>query len=135
VKQIVANINVDMIGRNAPDTTVAIGQDLSSLGPTVQAIVKAHPELKLTVAPDLWPEENLFVRSDHFNFARAEIPAIFFTSGLHGDYHKPSDEPETIDNDKLARTAQLLFYLGLDVANAAAAPAWTEAGLKVIRGQ
>jgi hypothetical protein len=135
VKQIVANINVDMIGRNAPDTTVAIGQDLSSLGPTAQAIVKAHPELKLVVAPDLWPEENLFVRSDHFNFARAEIPAIFFTSGLHGDYHKPSDEPETIDNDKLARTAQLMFCLGLDVANAPAAPTWTAAGLKVIRGQ
>ena len=132
-KQMVANINVDMIGRNAPDTTVAIGQDYSSLGPTMQAINKAHPELKLTVAPDLWPEENLFVRSDHFNFAKAEIPAIFFTSGLHGDYHKPSDEPKTIDNDKLARTARLLFYVGYDVANAAAAPTWTEAGLKVIR--
>jgi hypothetical protein len=133
-KQMVANINVDMVGRNAPDTTVAIGQDYSSLGPTMQAVNKAHPELKLTVAPDLWPEENLFVRSDHFNFAKAEIPAIFFTSGLHEDYHKPSDEPETIDNDKLARTARLLFYLGYDVANASAAPTWTEAGLKVIRG-
>jgi hypothetical protein len=133
-KQMVANINIDMIGRNSPDTTVAIGQDYSSLGPTMQAVNKAHPELKLTVAPDLWPEENLFVRSDHFNFAKAEIPAIFFTSGLHGDYHKPSDEPETIDNDKLARTARLLFYLGEELANNATAPAWTEAGLKVIRG-
>ena len=130
----IANINIDMIGRNSPDTTVAIGQDYSSLGPTMQAVNTAHPELKLTVAPDLWPEENLFVRSDHFNFAKAEIPAIFFTSGLHGDYHKPSDEPETIDNDKLARTARLLFYLGEELANNATAPSWTEAGLKVIRG-
>lgn len=134
-KQMVANINVDMIGRNASDSTVAIGQDYSSLGQIVQGVVKAHPELKLTVTPDLWPAENLFMRSDHFNFARAEIPAIFFTSGLHADYHKPSDEPETIDNDKLARTARLLFYLGNEVANSATAPAWTEAGLKVIRGQ
>ena len=133
-KQMVANINVDMVGRNAPDTTVAIGQEYSSLGTTMQAVNQAHPELKLTVAPDLWPEENLFVRSDHFNFAKAEIPAIFFTSGLHEDYHKPSDEPETIDNDKLARTARLLFYLGHEVANANTAPTWTEAGLKVIRG-
>ena len=132
-KQMVANINVDMIGRNAPDTTVAIGQEYSSLGTTMHAVNQAHPELKLTVAPDLWPEENLFVRSDHFNFAKAEIPAIFFTSGLHADYHKPSDEPETIDNDKLARTARLLFYLGHEVANAIAAPTWTEAGLKIIR--
>ena len=132
-KQIIANINIDMIGRNSPDTTVAIGQDYSSLGPTMQAVVKAHPELKLTVAPDLWPDENLFVRSDHFNFAKAEIPAIFFTSGLHADYHKPSDEPGTIDNDKLTRTAKLLFYLGNEVANSAAVPTWTEAGLKVVR--
>ena len=134
VKQIIANINIDMIGRNSPDTTVAIGQDYSSLGPTMQAVVKAHPELKLIVAPDLWPDENLFVRSDHFNFAKAEIPAIFLTSGLHSDYHKPSDEPETIDADKLTRTAKLLFYLGHEVANSAAAPTWTEAGLKVVRG-
>lgn len=132
-KQMIANINADMIGRNSPDSTVAIGQDYSSLGPTMQAVNKTHPELRLTVAPDLWPEENLFVRSDHFNFAKAEIPAIFFTSGLHGDYHKPSDEPETIDNDKVARTARLLFYLGYEVANAAAVPTWTEAGLKVIK--
>jgi hypothetical protein len=133
-KQMVANINIDMIGRNAADSTVAIGMDYTSLGPVMQKVNKAHPELKLTVAPDLWPEENLFVRSDHFNFAKAEIPAIFFTSGLHADYHKPSDEPETIDNDKLARTARLLFYLGNEVAGSATAPTWTEAGLKVIKG-
>ncbi|HET9438755.1 MAG TPA: M20/M25/M40 family metallo-hydrolase, partial [Longimicrobiales bacterium] len=133
-KQMIANINIDMIGRNASDSTVAIGQDYTSLGPIMQEVNRAHPELKLTVAPDLWPQENLFVRSDHFNFAKAEIPAIFFTSGLHADYHKPSDEPETIDNDKLARTAQLLFYLGHHVAENRHAPIWTEAGLKIIKG-
>ena len=134
VKQIVANINIDMIGRNASDSTVAIGMDYTSLGPVMHEVNKRHPELKLTVAPDLWPSENLFVRSDHFNFAKAEIPAIFFTSGLHADYHKPSDEPETIDNDKLSRTAQLLFFLGNEVASTATPPSWTEAGLKVIKG-
>ena len=134
VNQMVANINIDMIGRNAPDSTVAIGMDYTSLGPLVQDIVRRHPELKLTVAPDLWPEENLFVRSDHFNFAKAGVPAIFFTSGLHEDYHKPSDEPHTIDNDKLARTAQLLFFLGNEIANSSTAPTWTEAGLKVVKG-
>ncbi len=133
-QQMVANINIDMIGRNAPDTTVAIGLDYTTLGHVMQNVNRAHPELGLTVAPDLWPEENLFVRSDHFNFAKARIPAIFFTSGLHADYHKPSDEPETIDNDKLARTARLLFFLGYDVANNTAAPTWTEAGLQLIRG-
>lgn len=135
LKQMIANINIDMIGRNAADSTVAIGMDYTSLGAQMQAVNKAHPELKLTVAPDLWPSENLFVRSDHFNFAKMEIPAIFFTSGLHADYHKPSDQPETIDNDKLARTAKLLFFLGQDIANSSAAPTWTEAGLKVIKGR
>ena len=128
--KMIANINLDMIGRNAADSTVAIGQEYSTLGTITQAVVKAHPELKLTVAPDLWPQERLFFRSDHYNFAMKKIPAIFFTSGLHADYHKPSDQPETIDNDKLARTAQLVFWLGHEIANSATAPAWTEAGLK-----
>lgn len=132
VEKMVANINLDMIGRNAPDTTVAIGQDYSSLGETLQTVVQAHPELKLLVAPDLWPEERLFFRSDHFNFAMKKVPALFFTSGLHEDYHKPSDEPETIDNDKLARTTQLVFWLGHEIANSATAPVWTEVGLKAV---
>jgi Zn-dependent M28 family amino/carboxypeptidase len=132
-EKIVANINMDMIGRNTSDTTVAIGQDYSTLGDATQAIVKAHPELKLTVAPDLWPEEQLFFRSDHFNFAMKKIPAIFFTSGLHDEYHQPSDEPETIDSDKLVRTTRLVFWLGNAIANNATAPTWTEAGLKAVQ--
>jgi hypothetical protein len=130
---IVANINMDMIGRNNPDTVVAIGQDYSSLGTLVQEIARAHPELKLAVAPDLWPEEQLFLRSDHFNFARIGVPAIFFTTGLHEQYHEPSDEPELIDNDKLARVAKLVFYLGNAVASRPAAPTWTEAGRAAVR--
>ncbi len=130
--KIVADINIDMIGRNNPDTTVAIGQEYSSLGATTQEVIRTHPELKLVVAGDLWPEERLFFRSDHYNFAMKKIPAIFFTSGLHKDYHKQSDEPQTIDNDKLARTAQLVFWLGHDLANSSAAPTWTPAGLKAI---
>jgi len=131
--QMVANINIDMIGRNAPDTVVAIGQDYSSLGPAAQRVAGAHPELGLTVAPDLWPEEQLFFRSDHFSFAAQEIPAIFFTTGLHDDYHRPSDEPETIDNDKLTRVARLLFRLAYDLANTPERPTWTAEGLAEVR--
>src|SRR5690606_16859458 len=121
-------INMDMVGRNSPDSVVAIGLDFSSLGPLVQEIAAKHPELGLTVAPDLWPEEQLFFRSDHFSFAMKDVPAIFFTTGLHEDYHRPSDEPEKIDDDKLARVARLLFLLGYEVATAPARPEWTEAG-------
>ncbi|MEJ2216862.1 MAG: M28 family peptidase, partial [Gemmatimonadota bacterium] len=125
---IVADINMDMIGRNAPDSVVAIGQEYSSLGPLTHQVADAHPELGLTVAPDLWPEERFFFRSDHFNFARKHIPAIFFTTGLHDDYHRPSDEASKIDNDKLARIARLVFYLGNTIGTDAQAPAWTEDG-------
>jgi hypothetical protein len=133
VKQMVANINVDMIGRNNPDSVVAIGQDYSSIGPTLQAVAKAQTDLHLTVAPDLWPEERLFFRSDHFNFARNDVAAIFFTTGLHADYHKQSDEVETIDTDKAARVAKLVFHLGNELANAASAPKWTEQGIKEVK--
>ena len=131
--QMVANINIDMIGRNAPDTVVAIGQDYSSLGPTVQRITRAHPELKLVVAPDLWPQEQLFFRSDHFSFAASDIPAIFFTAGLHEQYHRPSDEANLIDNDKIARIAQLLFQFALELANAPEKPQWTPEGQDAVR--
>jgi hypothetical protein len=131
--QMVANINADMIGRNAPDTVVAIGQDYSSLGPTVQQVAARHPELGLVVAPDLWPQEQLFFRSDHFAFAAREIPAIFFTTGLHEQYHQPSDQAHLIDNDKLARISSLLFHFGLEVANASTRPQWTPDGLETVR--
>jgi hypothetical protein len=133
ISRIVADVNTDMIGRNNPDTVVAIGQDYSSLGPTLQSIAKAHPELHLTVAPDLWPEEGLFFRSDHFNFARNNVPAIFFTTGLHPDYHKPSDEVDKIDADKAARIARLVFYLGNEIANAPSAPKWTAKGVEDVK--
>jgi Zn-dependent M28 family amino/carboxypeptidase len=131
--QMVANINIDMIGRNAPDTVVAIGQDYSSLGPAVQSVAAAHPDLGLVVAPDLWPEEQLFFRSDHFSFAAKEVPAIFFTTGLHDDYHRPSDQPETIDNDKLTRITRLLFHYAYDLATSPERPQWTAEGLAEVR--
>ena len=129
IDSIVADLNSDMIGRNNPDTVSAIGQEFTDMGTTVQQVARQHAaELKLVVAPDLWPEENLFMRSDHYSFAAREVPAIFFTTGLHADYHKPSDEPQTIDNDKVARIARLIYLLGEAVADGAARPQWTAAG-------
>jgi hypothetical protein len=130
--QIVADINIDMIGRNHPDSVTAIGLDYTSLGPTAKDVGAAHRELHLVIAPDRQPEEHLFERSDHFNFARKQIPAIFFTTGLHADYHRPSDEVSKIDTEKLARVAKLAFHLGNMVANAPARPTWTKAGLDVV---
>lgn len=133
LESIVANINVDMIARNAPDSVVVIGQEYSSLGPLVQAVASENTSLGLTVVPDPWPEERFFFRSDHFNFARKEIPALFFFAGVHEDYHQPSDEVEKIDADKAARVARLVFHTAFAIANGASRPEWTEAGLTQIR--
>jgi hypothetical protein len=130
---IVANINMDMIGRNAPDSIVAIGQDYSSLGPLTQEVARSHPELRLTVSRDIWPQERFFFRSDHYNFARKEIPAIFFFAGVHEDYHRPSDEVEKIDADKAARVARLAYYLASEIANRREPPKWTASGLQEVR--
>jgi Zn-dependent M28 family amino/carboxypeptidase len=133
IDRIVANINIDMIGRNAADSVVAIGQEFSSLGPLVQEVAGRNPELGLTVSQDPWPEQRFFFRSDHFNFARKEIPAIFFFTGTHEDYHRPSDHVEKIDTDKAARIARLVFLLGHAIATDADAPRWTEQGLNEVR--
>jgi Zn-dependent M28 family amino/carboxypeptidase len=81
----------------------------------------------------LWPQERFFFRSDHFNFARLEIPAIFFFSGTHEDYHRPSDEVEKIDADKAARIARLAYYLTHEIASRREAPQWTPEGLREVR--
>jgi hypothetical protein len=129
VEQLVANINIDMIGRNHPDTVSAIGQEYTDMGATLQRVAQRHQaELKLVAAPDLWPQENYFVRSDHYSFAARGVPAIFFMTGPHPDYHQASDHAEKIDHDKLTRIARLIYLLGDEVANAPAKPQWTEAG-------
>jgi hypothetical protein len=131
--QIVANINIDMISRNAADSIVVLGQEYSSLGRLVQRVNQRHPELGLTVAEDIWPEERFFFRSDHFNFVRLEIPALFFFSGVHEDYHRPSDTVDRIDADKGARVSRLIFHTIAAIANDPARPRWSEEGLAEIR--
>jgi Zn-dependent M28 family amino/carboxypeptidase len=133
LRQIVANVNVDMIARNATDSIVVIGKTYSTMGPMVNAIRERHPELNLVAADDIWPEERFFFRSDHFNFARKEVPSIFFFSGVHEDYHRPGDEVEKIDADKAARVSRFVYYLVHEVANADARPQWDPKGLAEVR--
>lgn len=133
LERTVANINIDMIARNAPDSVVVIGKDFSSLGQVVDAVAARHAEIGLVVSDDIWPEENFFFRSDHFNFARKEVPSIFFFSGVHEDYHQPSDEVHTLNTDKAARVARMVLHTVVDIANADARPTWDPAGLAQVR--
>jgi len=120
----VADLNIDMIGRNWEDTVVAIGRGESSLGPTLEEVVGDHPELGLTMIDDPWPDENFYFRSDHYNFARKGVPILFFFTGTHEDYHRPSDEADRILFDKTSRITRLIFHLGLTVADADDRPVW-----------
>jgi hypothetical protein len=121
---IVADINMDLIGRNWPDSVIAVGIEQSDLGSILDEVTKAHPELRMTPIADRWPEERIFYRSDHYNFARRGVPILFFTSGTHADYHRPTDEPEYINAEKASRLVRLLFYLGREVANRPERPRW-----------
>jgi Zn-dependent M28 family amino/carboxypeptidase len=132
ISQVVANINMDMIGRNWADTIVAIGREHSDLGATLDRVNRAHPELGMTAIDDIWPQENFYRRSDHYNFARKGVPILFFFNGVHEDYHKPTDHPEKIDADKEARILRLIYFLGLEIANSPAKPKWNEASYKDI---
>ena len=124
IEQFVADFNADMVGRNWGDTIVAIGREHSDLGVTLDRVVEAHPELGMMAVDDLWPGERFYFRSDHFNFARRGVPVLFFFNGTHDDYHGLDDEADRIDAEKGARVARLLYYLGLEVADAHERPSW-----------
>ncbi len=125
LSQVVANLNMDLIGRNWRDSVIVVGPEQSDLGTTLHRIVQAHPELQMTPIADRWPEERIFYRSDHYNFARKGVPILFFTSGTHADYHQPGDETDRIDGEKAARLVRLLFYVGARVADTLPRPRWT----------
>jgi Peptidase family M28 len=121
---LVADLNIDMIGRNWADTIVAIGKEHSDLGATLERVNAEYPELRMTAIDDRWPEERFYFRSDHYNFARKGVPILFFFNGVHVDYHQPSDEPSKIDAEKEARILKLLFYLGQEIGNSPNRPQW-----------
>jgi hypothetical protein len=124
LEKIVANINMDLIGRNWRDSVIAVGPEQSDLGETLEGVVATHPELRMTPIADRWPEERIFYRSDHYNFARKGVPILFFTSGTHPDYHQPSDAPDRIDGEKESRLLRLLFHLGTTIADQPSRPRW-----------
>jgi hypothetical protein len=126
IENTVVDINIDMIGRRDtlhPKTNnyvYVIGSDrLSSELHTINEEVNAkHTQLELDYKyNDRKDPERIYFRSDHYNFAKKGIPAIFFFNGIHADYHLSSDTPDKIEYDALAKRTQLAFVLAWELAN------------------
>jgi Zn-dependent M28 family amino/carboxypeptidase len=128
LERCIADINIDMVGRNDPD---AVGATPSPEHPEyntlVQRAVELGPQAGLHVtftAPAAGKDkvDNYFHRSDQYNFAAKGIPVVFFFSGLHEDYHRPTDTVDKLNLDKLQRMVGLVATLAADVADADGRP-------------
>lgn len=126
LEQTVANLNIDMIGRIDPKRTGdrnylyligsdKLSKDLHNLSETVNAKY-ANIELDYTYNDENDPNR-FYYRSDHYNFAKNNIPIIFYFNGTHDDYHKPSDTPDKINYDLLENRTRLIFYTAWEIAN------------------
>lgn len=125
---IVAVLNADMIGRNDPDTAALMGVIPPHRNSTdlARMALDANDRFIHFAIDSTWdrPEhaERWYFRSDHLPYARENIPAVYFSSLLHADYHTPRDEPELIDVAKLARMARWMYATGWTAANAEQRP-------------
>ncbi len=124
----VTDLNIDMIGRidkkhedeDKRNYVYLIGSDRlsSQLHNISEAANKKYTQLDLDYTYNEKNDPNRFYfRSDHYNFAKHNIPIIFYFNGVHEDYHKPTDTPDKIVYDLMAKRAQLVFHTAWEVAN------------------
>lgn len=138
----VAMLNADMIGRNRDDkpdeanVVYLIGSDRisSELHAISEAANKAAPApMTLDYSfNDPADPESLYTRSDHYSYAVKGVPAIFYTTGLHPDYHANTDGVEKIEWEKMARITRLMYETAVKVANLDAAPGRDNKGPRAI---
>lgn len=126
LKNTIANINIDMIGRrdtlhkNTNNYIYVIGSDRLStdLHKINEEANAKYTKLDLDYKyNDINDPERIYYRSDHYNFAKNGIPSIFFYNGTHEDYHMPGDTPDKIEYGALAKRAKLAFATAWELAN------------------
>jgi hypothetical protein len=134
IDRIIAQFNIDMIGRSkkdgdtntrnralsGPDEIYVIGSRMMSteLGQLSERVNQSYLKLKFNYLYDDPNDTNrFFFRSDHYNYAQKGIPIIFYFDGVHEDYHRPSDEPQKIDYDKMQRVARTIFVTMWETAD------------------
>jgi Zn-dependent M28 family amino/carboxypeptidase len=142
--RIVAALNLDMVGRNRcddpsqRDTVYLVGADristeLHNMSEDANASLPVPMTLDYELNDPADPE-SLYTRSDHYSYAAKGIPVIFYTTGLHRDYHYVTDEVEKIDFGKLARVTELVYVTGRRLADAERAPARDNKGPRAGKG-
>jgi len=138
IKNIVAVLNGDMIGRNNIDSATFLGmfsphKNSTDLVNMALAANNEGPKFKLDTEWDKTTHvEGWYFRSDHLPYARLGIPSIMYTTLLHPDYHTPQDNAENINYPKLKKMADWMYRTGWKVANADKRPA-TDIGFKLER--
>ena len=137
-ESIVAELNMDMVGRgSASDFTgvtkagdaihggegyvqlVGARRLSTELGNEVERVNRTrHFGLRFDYSLDAdGHPQNIYCRSDHYEYARYGIPIVFFTTGGHADYHQVTDEPQYINYDRMAQIARLVQASAVDIAN------------------
>lgn len=128
IENTVAAFNADMIGRSDPenirrgdtDYVYLIGGEIisSGLDSLVQEGNRQSVNMRLDRRyNDLQDPNQFYRRSDHWNFGRLSIPFVFFFTGVHEDYHRPSDTVDKIDFEKLSRVTRLIYASVIEVTN------------------
>lgn len=122
----IANLNIDMIGRIdpkhflKPNYVYLVGSDKlsSELHKISEQANQTYTKLDLDYKyNDPNDPEKIYYRSDHYNFAKHNIPVIFYFNGVHEDYHAPGDTVDKIDFSLLTKRAKLVFYTAWKLAN------------------
>ena len=126
LKNTVCDLNIDMIGRIGPDKKedpnylYLIGSNMLSqeLQDVSTEVNDKYTHLELDYKFDDPNDPNRFYyRSDHYNFAKNDIPVIFYFNGVHEDYHKMTDTPDKIEYELMAKRAKLIFLTAWELAN------------------
>jgi len=127
LKETIANLNIDMIGRldpkrvdKDPNYIYLIGSDKLSneLHEVSELVNSKYTNLILDYTFNAENDPNRFYyRSDHYNFAKNGIPVIFYFNGTHEDYHQPTDTADKINYDILQKRAKLIFHTAWELAN------------------
>ena len=122
----ITDINIDMIGRrdeahaSSNNYVYVIGADRLSTDLDVICSTANAKYTKLDLDytfNDPKDPNHFYERSDHYNFAKFGIPSVFLFNGVHADYHKPTDSPDKIEYDALAKRAQFAFVIAWELAN------------------